>query len=65
MTDRRDIKPMSCEEFQSLLPELVGAEEDPARHPHVEGCELCRALIDDLNRIAEDARSLRGEADWL
>ena len=56
MTENR--KDMSCEEFQSHLPELIGAGVDVSSHPHVLGCELCRALLADLETIAAAAREL-------
>jgi len=65
VTDPRNAETMSCEEFQSLLPELISTGEEVDRHPHVDKCELCKALIDDLNRIAQDARNRRGGEDWL
>ena len=49
---------MSCEEFQAQLPELIGSGEDAAAHPHVQGCERCRALLAELETIAEAARQL-------
>jgi hypothetical protein len=49
---------LSCAEFQAQLPERIEAGEDVAHHPHVEGCELCRALLADLESIAEAARQL-------
>jgi predicted anti-sigma-YlaC factor YlaD len=49
---------MSCEEFQAHLPELIGSGEDAANHPHVQNCELCRALLADLQTIADAARQL-------
>lgn len=56
MTD--DPMTMSCEEFQDRLPELIGSGEDIATHPHLKNCELCRALLADLEAIAEAARQL-------
>lgn len=53
--DRRN---MSCAEFQAQLPELIGSGQDAAAHPHIEKCELCRALLADLETIAEAARQL-------
>jgi len=47
-----------CAEFQSRLPELIGAGEDLSRHAHIQSCELCRALLADLETIAEAARQL-------
>jgi hypothetical protein len=49
---------MSCAEFQAYLPELISAGGDAAEHPHVKSCELCRALLADLETIAEAARQL-------
>jgi len=53
--DRRE---MSCATFQAQLPELIGSGADAASHPHIQGCELCRALLADLETIAEAARQL-------
>jgi hypothetical protein len=49
---------MSCEEFQSQLPELIGSGQIDATHPHLNNCELCQALLADLETIAEAARQL-------
>jgi hypothetical protein len=56
MTEERN--KMSCAEFQAQLPELIGSGADISSHPHVENCELCRALMADLETIAEAARQL-------
>lgn len=56
MSDNR--KNMSCAEFQAQLPELISSGENAAAHPHIENCELCRALLADLETIAEAARQL-------
>jgi hypothetical protein len=53
-----DSKAMSCEEFQAHLAELIGSGADAAKHPHVQGCPLCSALLADLETIAEAARQL-------
>ena len=53
-----DRKDMSCEEFQSHLPELIGAGVDVSNHPHLLGCDLCGALFADLETIAAAAREL-------
>jgi hypothetical protein len=47
-----------CIEFQAQLPELIGAGQDVSAHPHIQSCELCRALLADLETIAEAARQL-------
>jgi hypothetical protein len=49
---------MTCEEFQAHMPELIGSGEDASSHPHVQNCELCRALLQDLQTIADAARQL-------
>ena len=49
---------MSCAEFQAQLPELIGSGAHAADHPHIQSCELCRALLADLETIAEAARQL-------
>jgi len=56
MTD--DPRKMSCAEFQAQLPELIGSGADASAHPHIQSCELCRALLADLETIAEAARQL-------
>ncbi len=49
---------MRCAEFQAKLPELIGSGVDVSQHPHIQSCELCRALLADLETIAEAARQL-------
>jgi len=51
-------KQMSCEEFQAQLPELIGSGMNISEHPHMKECELCRALVAELETIAEAARQL-------
>ena len=53
-----DPSKMRCAEFQAQLPELIGSGEDASTHPHVQSCELCGALLADLETIAEAARQL-------
>jgi len=48
----------SCAEFQAQLPELIGSGADAKADPHIQSCELCRALLADLETIAEAARQL-------
>jgi hypothetical protein len=55
---KKDRENLSCAEFQAQLPELIGSGENAADHPHVQNCELCRALLADLETIAEAARQL-------
>jgi hypothetical protein len=49
---------MTCEEFQAHMPDLIASGENAAAHPHVRECDLCRALLQDLETIAEAARQL-------
>jgi hypothetical protein len=43
-------RPVTCEEFQSRMPELLG---DGIRdHQHLKTCERCRALLEELEYIA-------------
>ena len=51
-------KNMTCDEFQAQMPDLIGAGEDASAHPHIQNCALCRALLNDLETIAEAARQL-------
>ena len=53
-----DISKMSCAEFQDQMAELIGSGEDPHTHPHLKDCADCRALLADLQTIAEAARQL-------
>lgn len=53
-----DPKNLSCAEFQSQLAELIGSGQNASEHPHVQNCALCKALLNDLETIAEAARQL-------
>jgi predicted anti-sigma-YlaC factor YlaD len=53
-----DHEKMSCADFQAQLPDLIGSGESASDHPHLQECELCRALLADLETIAEAARQL-------
>jgi hypothetical protein len=55
---KEDPGQMSCHEFQEQLPDLIATGESIANHPHYQSCELCRALLADLETIAEAARQL-------
>jgi hypothetical protein len=61
--DNKDLKDMTCSEFQAEMPELIGAGENLATHPHLQGCERCTELLADLESIAEAARQLFPVAD--
>lgn len=58
-----DRNKLSCAEFQAQLPELIASGEDLATDPHLQSCELCRALLADLETIAEAARQLFPSAE--
>jgi hypothetical protein len=47
---------MSCSDFQKQLPDLFSSGSIIEDHPHLRNCDLCRALVDDLEIIAEEAR---------
>ena len=53
-----DADKLTCAEFQAQLPELIGSGENVSSHPHLQNCDLCRALLADLETIAEAARQL-------
>lgn len=53
-----DAKNMSCEEFQAQMADMIGSGVDATAHPHVQNCDLCRALLKDLQAIADAARQL-------
>ena len=56
MTEEANL--MTCHEFQAQLPEMIGSGESRAAHAHLRHCALCRALLADLETIAEAARQL-------
>lgn len=58
-----DLSKLSCVEFQAQLPELISSGKDASSHPHVRSCELCRALLADLETIADAARQLFPSAE--
>ena len=53
-----DARTMTCAQFHAQLPDLIGSGENAANHSHVQSCELCSALLADLETIAEAARQL-------
>jgi predicted anti-sigma-YlaC factor YlaD len=56
MTDDRNH--LSCAAFQEQLADLIGSGQDISLHPHIQTCDQCRALLADLETIAEAARQL-------
>jgi predicted anti-sigma-YlaC factor YlaD len=53
-----DPKNMTCQEFQAQLADLIGSGIDVSNHPHLQTCDTCRALLAELETIAEAARQL-------
>lgn len=53
-----DPKNLSCQQFQARLADLIGSGENAANHPHLQTCENCRALLADLQTIADAAKKL-------
>jgi len=53
---RKSANNMRCEEFQRQLPDIIGSGENIADHSHLQSCGLCRALLADLDVIAQAAR---------
>ena len=53
-----EANPITCQEFQAQLPEMIGAGESLAAHAHLQHCAICRALLADLETIADAARQL-------
>jgi hypothetical protein len=49
---------ISCAAFQNQLPELIGSGYKVSDHPHLQNCNLCRALLSELEIIAAAAREL-------
>ena len=54
----QDPAKLTCREFQAQLADLIGSGEDVSRHPHLQTCQTCRALLTELETIAEAARQL-------
>jgi hypothetical protein len=54
---------MTCEEFTAAMPQLVASGEDIYAHPHVRNCRMHRALIADLEAIAQAAQQLFPDVD--
>ena len=49
--------PVTCEEFQSRLPELLG-DENIRNHEHLKTCARCHELLEELEYIASIASDL-------
>jgi hypothetical protein len=51
-----DGQSMDCEQFQEQLPQLM--ESGLHGHPHLQTCQRCAALIEELEYIAGFAREM-------
>ena len=49
---------LSCTDFQAQLSDLISSGATITNDPHLMTCENCRALLRDLETIAEAARQL-------
>ena len=47
-----------CASFQDELPSLFESGEEISTHPHLQTCENCKALVRDLQYIAQQAKLL-------
>ena len=47
-----------CASFQDELPGLFESGQDINSHPHLQTCENCKALVQDLQYIAQQAKLL-------
>jgi len=54
---------ISCSAFQNQLPQLIGSGENVSNHPHLQSCDLCRALLSELEVIAAAAHDLFPSAE--
>lgn len=54
----RHVRKLTCEEFQSQLPELINSGSEPSEHPHAKTCANCRQIAQELESIADAAREL-------
>ena len=55
---KEDPNTMSCAAFQAQMPDLIGAGTPLVFHPHIQHCDSCRALLADLETIADAAHRL-------
>jgi hypothetical protein len=49
---------LSCQQFQAQMADLIATGEDVSNHPHLQTCANCRALLADLQTIADAAKQL-------
>jgi hypothetical protein len=53
-----NLSKVDCADFQDRMAELIGSGEDLTAHPHLKNCADCRALLAELQTIADAARQL-------
>jgi len=59
MTNEHESAAVGCEKFQASLAERFAKDEKEVyRDPHLKTCSLCRAMVMDLEKIAEAAREI-------
>jgi len=59
----RKCRDMTCEEFSARMPQLIASGRDIFAHPHVKKCRTHRALLAELDAIAQAAQQLFPEVD--
>jgi hypothetical protein len=56
MTSDSEHEPTACREFQARLPVLFESGDELYSDAHLRNCELCMALVIDLEKIADESR---------
>jgi hypothetical protein len=56
MTSDSEHESTACEEFQRRLRKLLESGDEPYSDAHLQNCKFCRALVIDLEQIADQAR---------
>jgi hypothetical protein len=59
----RKYREMTCEEFTARMPQLIASGRDVFAHPHVKKCRTHRALLEELDAIAQVAQQLFPDVD--
>lgn len=54
---------MTCQEFERVLPDIIGGDRLFEQEQHLRSCSACRSLVSDLNAISQQARSLQACED--
>ena len=49
---------MTCAEFQNELPLIIDSGGTQEHQRHLESCDICRDLVNDLRYIADQAKLL-------